>query len=180
MQKKALIVLQIAFCFIILGFIFYLNQRITYISYSFQEQAAAETNGNIKLHCMIPGNWRQKLKQPMHVSTYGAPYELLISAKSNKKILKIELVDLSIQYDSCICSLQNCKKRISKYSKDRNYYISIKDFPVTHNTGEKIKLKYKVKITFPDCIKEKEQETEFIAIKEIERSYIILDGIMSA
>ena len=179
MFKYLFITSSIILLGVILCFVFYFNQRVIDINNKFEPINTLFTDEDLTSSCVITGDWNEYINKPIKIMRYGYPYEVLFAISSSQFIKKIELLNLHIQYDSLTCVVKNFRTEIKKSGENMNkYYIIIQNFPILHDVGKIVKLKYKVKIIFKDRIIEKELEAEFKATRGIEKSYRIIDMYM--
>jgi len=177
-----IICLLVSFLLIIIFLLvfFYFEQRIVYIDNFFEGIDAKSKYDNISYDSTIVGDWSTVIDSPITISTYGAPYKLLLSITSTDEIDNILLLDLSIQYSSSTCFLKNFNVNYSTLKAPGNYeyYLSVKDIPIVHENGKTFKLKYKLRLIINEKVFEKEIETEFKAKNKFKKSYKIIDMYM--
>ena len=165
---------------IVLWSLFYWNQRVVYVKKEFKRVNTEVSIENLKFNCCINGEWKTFLDSPISVDNYGEPYEVMFSISYPEKIEHIELLKLSIHYESSsfTCKTFHVIYDHSKYNEQYKNYLSIANFPIAHETGKTVKLKYRLKLFFKDKTIEKDLEAEFKATRTIEKGYKILDMYM--
>lgn len=179
--KHVLILTNILLLITVLCFTFYWRERIVYIRNEFEKVKTSTINDKLEVYCTIYGDWKEYINCPISVHTFGQPYKLLISVTSFEEIKKVELLEVSVHYQSpnFVCKYFSSFSEKHKIYDKHKYYLTIKKFPIVHEAGQTIKVKYKLKITLKDRITEKDFEDEFKATRKIEKSYIVIDHIMS-